>query len=185
MFFMRIRFHFLTSLRIRKGGCYLSSPFATTTVVDAPTSKLGESILKKFLRVIHTPHLLVSQWPWVQRKQRESGTTAANRAEKCDITKGTLADTRIRLGAFQFCVGVYSKAASIWRNIRIPANVLWYIKYELQLILISAAHRIVCYSKLSFWSMAFCPASIPCVMDASCPGIYSYPSSSNLPKYDL
>ena len=33
---------------------------ATTTVADAPTSKFGERFLKKFLRVIHTPHLLVS-----------------------------------------------------------------------------------------------------------------------------
>ena len=33
---------------------------ATTTVADTLTSKLGERFLKKFLRVIHTPHLLVS-----------------------------------------------------------------------------------------------------------------------------
>jgi len=86
----------------------------------------------------------------IKRSREKGRAAAADRVQKRNTTKGTLTDIKIRLGAFQFCFGACRKAASVWWSFRIPANVLWYIKYELQLILISAAHRIVCYSKLSF-----------------------------------
>ena len=106
MFFVRMRLHVFTSLRVRKGGWYFSSPFATTTVSGGRTSKCGRWFLRKFLRAIHASHLLSECWNQQQIGQRRGST--ANR--KCVKTTKCArpqkdADERkgIKRGSYMIC----------------------------------------------------------------------------------